>query len=466
MLPILKNDVKSDFIYDSWVKDSVKVFSSFSDEDFFSDKVQHIYFYSDINDDSVNELQELLQEASKTKKNGNIYSTPKPICLHLHSPGGSVNSTNIFYTIIQTQRIPLCIVIETMCASAATNIALLAPYRVMIDFSSYLIHDAFGGNLSTLANIVKSEYTYLEDMVYYQNLLSKRTSLTENEIKHFMNRDVELSASYCFSKKIIDRVLHLPKINSPDHYKNISNLQLSLSSFLKKTNLNHLYISENIYHMNPIVSDIESSNSSLHPKNNIYELCISLDKLFLIKNNNVKPIVIHFKTRNDLALFENANPYWLIQLNYRLALIQKKLPVIAFIEGHQSLDVLSTIMMCPIRIMMKPSILRSTFTYKSSGSAGWGRKLIDVIDNSLFIYNEIVRFFKLTTKLPDAFYKKIRHEIINLTSADLLKHGIIHLCLNITKKNINQKDVLTYLQVNRLSGIENNNNNNKKNKKK
>jgi ATP-dependent protease ClpP protease subunit len=362
----------ADFLYDSWVKESVKVFSSFSDEDFFSDKVQHIYFYSDINDDSVNELQNLLQEASKTKKNGNIYAKPKPICLHLNSSGGSIDSTNIFYTIIQTQRIPLCVVIETVCASGATNIGLLAPYRVMIDFSSYLIHDALGPNMSTKSTVVKSDYIYLEDMVYYQNLLTKRTSLTQNEIKNFMNRDIELSADYCLSKKIIDRILRLPKINSPDHYKNVSNLQLSLSSFLKKTNLNHIYISNDVYNTSPIISDIKMFTTSLNPKTNIYQLCIALDKLFLMKNNNVKPIVLHFKSStSDSAMFEDANPYWLIQLNYRLALIQKKLPVIAFIEGHQSLDLLSTIMMCPIRIMMKPSILRSSFTYQSADSVEW-----------------------------------------------------------------------------------------------
>ena len=120
------------------------VFSKWSDSDFFSDKGHHIYFYSGVNDESVSTLQNLLKEASKTKIINNISSPPKPIIIHLNSPGGSVLSMNLFNTIITTQRVPLCVIIEGLCASAATTLALLAPYRIIIDYSSYLIHDMAG----------------------------------------------------------------------------------------------------------------------------------------------------------------------------------------------------------------------------------------------------------------------------------------------------------------------------------
>ena len=56
MIKILESDISKNILYEDWCNSSYKVFSKFKDEDFFSDKVQHIYFYSDINDDSVNEL--------------------------------------------------------------------------------------------------------------------------------------------------------------------------------------------------------------------------------------------------------------------------------------------------------------------------------------------------------------------------------------------------------------------------
>ena len=69
---------------------------TFTYSDFYSDKAEHIYFYSDINDDSVSQLQMLLQEASKTQISNNVTSPPKPIVIHLNSPGGSVLSENLF----------------------------------------------------------------------------------------------------------------------------------------------------------------------------------------------------------------------------------------------------------------------------------------------------------------------------------------------------------------------------------
>jgi hypothetical protein len=164
------------------------------------------------------------------------------------------------------------------------------------------------------------------------------------------------------------------------------------------------------------------------------------------------------------------NPLELIQLNYRLAMIQKRIPIIAFIEGNQYFDILSTILMCPIRIMMKPSIIQNTFAFKDS--LGWGMKTIDIIDNSLFIFNNVVKFYKNTSNLPHNFYKDMRTKIINLSPKDLLKYDIIHLCLDITKKNILQNDIINYLQINKITGIYNNNNKkvnkskNKSNKKK
>lgn len=457
MLKILKANIDQDDLYDSWVKESNKVFSKFSDDDFFSDKVQHIYFYSDINDDSVNSLQQILYDASKTKiDNSNIYTSPKPICLHLNSHGGSVSSTDFFYTIFQTIRVPLCVIIEALAASAATDIALLAPYRIMLDFSSYLIHDGFGQSLGKTSNIIKSDYSYLHTMLYYKNLLKKRTLLSDNDITVFLERDLYIDSAYCLEKKIIDRILYLPKINNPDYYVDFSDLQLNLSNFLKKTNMNHIYISNELYNTDSIIIDGNNLHSNISAHSNLYNLSIILDNNFLIKKNNVKPIIIHFKSSYEFVMDARSNPLELIQLNYRLAMIQKRIPIIAFIEGSQYFDILSTILMCPIRIMMKPSIIQNTFAFRKS--RGYGMKTIDIIDNSLFIFNNVVKFYKNTSNLPNNFYKIMRTKIINLSPKDLLKYNIIHLCLDITKKNILQNDIINYLQLNKITGIYNNNN--------
>jgi ATP-dependent protease ClpP protease subunit len=171
MIEILKNTISSDVIYDEWVRISKETFNKMSDSDLYSDKVQHIYFYSPITNESVGNLQKLLMEASKTVvSESGIKSIPKPIVIHLSSSGGHDASTNIFNVFSQTQRLPLCVITESMCASAATDLQLLAPYRVMIDYSKYLIHDAAGMTLSKMSNSVKTETFVYTKLI---NLLKK-----------------------------------------------------------------------------------------------------------------------------------------------------------------------------------------------------------------------------------------------------------------------------------------------------
>jgi hypothetical protein len=59
-LKILEGNTSENILYDSWLKDFYKVFSKFTDDDFFSDKVSHIYFYSIIDENSVNNLHKNL----------------------------------------------------------------------------------------------------------------------------------------------------------------------------------------------------------------------------------------------------------------------------------------------------------------------------------------------------------------------------------------------------------------------
>ena len=77
-------EYNSDKIYNNWIKESKRVFSKWKDSDFYSDKAEHIYFYSGVNDESVSQLQKLLQKSSKTKTNNNVTSPPKPVVIHLN----------------------------------------------------------------------------------------------------------------------------------------------------------------------------------------------------------------------------------------------------------------------------------------------------------------------------------------------------------------------------------------------
>ena len=441
----------SDKIYSNWVKECVDFFSKWKDSDFYSDKAEHIYFYSDVNDESVSELQNLLKKSSKTNNINNVTSPPKPIVIHLNSPGGSVLSMNLFNVMILTLRVPLCVIIENTCASAATVLALIAPYRLMIDYSTYLIHDMAGISYGKINETIASDFSFIYQFKSnYLSLLKDRTNLSDAEIKKFISRDMYINSSYCLKKKIIDRVLKFPKIKNSSNYDRsvYSDLSLNLPTFLKKTNLNHLYIdSDKIYDFSNI-GNHENASTILN-SNSLSEICISLDKYILCnKNSIIKPLLIHFKP--DIMKYSNSTD--LVSLQYRIALIQKNTPVVALIEGPQSLGNLSLILMCPIRIMMTPSIISSYFTSKWGGSMGWGWKTIDVLYNTKYILTEVIKFFKNFSKLPSKFYNELQHKIINLKPKDSLEYEIVNQVINFRKITpLTQKDIIDYYNIENLT---------------
>jgi|SaaInlStandDraft_6_1057023.scaffolds.fasta_scaffold06459_1 ATP-dependent protease ClpP protease subunit len=443
-------------IYNNWIKDSIDVFSKWSDSDFFSDKGHHIYFYSGVDDESVSKLQNLLKDSSKTKIIDNISFPPKPIIIHLNSPGGSVLSMNLFNTIITTQRVPLCVIIEGLCASAATTLALLAPYRIIIDYSSYLIHDMAGFSFGKEHEKISEDFQFIYQWrSNYISLLKDRTSLSDEEIKKFISRDLLIDANYCLKNKIIDRILKFPKINNSSYYnkKKYSELSLNLDIFLKKTNLNHIYIDPDKIYDYESVSSNDSSPTLLNAYT-LSELCISLDTYILNqKNNIIKPLLIHLKPSSGYL----CNPLNIISLNYRLSLIQQKTPIIALIEGPQKLDNLGLILMCPIKIMMTPSIISSTFSSISSGSLKFGWKTIDVLYNTKYTIKNIIHFLKKFSKLPKRFYDELPNKIINLKPKDLLKYKIIDQVVNFRDITpLELKNLESYYELDTLTSNYNN----------
>jgi hypothetical protein len=180
------------------------------------------------------------------------------------------------------------------------------------------------------------------------------------------------------------------------------------------------------------------------------QLCLELDNNFLRKDENVKPLIIHFRPQ-EIFTFSNSNMVrWYNILNYRLSLIQKKIPVIAFIEGSQSLDILGSILCCPIRIMMTPSIVSSVFTY-SWDMGGSGMKVIDIMENTKFYMDQVVKYLKEKSKLPTQFYKDMRTKIINLSPETLLKHEIVHKVMKLHTRDMTPKNIIKYLHIDEMT---------------
>ncbi len=444
--------------YQDLISRSVEFFGAFKDEDFFSSKVSHIYYNGVVSREKAQLFREqflMLNETTYTKEN--MREVPKPIVIHLSSGGGDILGIDIFETLIFQARVPFCVVIEDICASAATFLALYAPYRVMIDYSQYLIHDSAGFEYGKTGNsVVKQKYA-LDMFIRYKNLLKSRTRLTDDEITDYINRDKMIVAADCLKKRIVDRVLHFPEIGKYDIGSAKSgNLSLPLNTFLKKTNFN--VITVDLYNMkiasNDSVGAIQTQNPiPFSAIQSLETFIFSLDSMILsnIHMKQIKPVVLQIL---PLYSYTEAfiSPIVHAGLLYRLALIQHLgVPLVAYCEGQQNLSNLFLSLMCPNRIALKPYSITTEFTYRGVEGA-W--KFIDQIYNTRIFMNELKRFGKCFSKLPNAFYEKLDKAIIHISPQEQIQYGLIHHIMDSHPTQISNKNVRAYLKMNHFGKIE------------
>ena len=431
---------------------SKKLFSKWQPEDFFSSKANHIYYYGSITNEKTQMFKDLFLNFNKTNElSSGTKEQPKPIVIHLNSPGGDVRGMNIMDSILFQARVPFCVVIEDLCASASTQLALIAPYRIIIDYSFYLIHDSSGLKFGKTSNSIAFDSFILDQAIRYKKLLKLRTKLTEEEIEECFQRDMLFNSKECLKKGIVDRILTFPKIKSYHIGKeNKGNMSLPISTLLKKTNLN--VISINNENIDSSFSEIISPlyNIGFMDVKNYETFVMALDSQVFHNPNPSQLKTIILQLLPDY-LFTDVlrHPLKNIGILFRLALCQKNgIPLISYMEGIQNLSSLTYMLMCPNRISLTPSYISTLFAFRGN-EFGW--KFIDQIYNTNLMLNEIKRFFKTFSKLPEVFYKNLEKEIMNISPEDQLKYEINHKILDTRSIEINKKEILNYLKFNKIT---------------
>jgi len=102
----------------------------------------HIYFYSDVNNKSAQQLniklKELEEEIIEKFKQSDRHK--EYIYLHINSYGGSVFSAFSIIDTIKNLKVPVVSIIEGTAASAATLISVVCEHRIIYKTSYMLIH--------------------------------------------------------------------------------------------------------------------------------------------------------------------------------------------------------------------------------------------------------------------------------------------------------------------------------------
>jgi ATP-dependent protease ClpP protease subunit len=176
-------------------------------------KENHLYYHTDVNQDSVAEVKQLMRQYSlKIKKLKSKHSciefTPKPLYLHIYSPGGDVHAGfSLFdYIIAYKEHIPVYTIVEGMAASAATIISVAGTQRFITPSSYMLIHQLstfMSGNFEQLKDEFENSTKVMEKII---NIYETYTKITKKKIPRILKHDLIWDANECKKNGLVDDI--------------------------------------------------------------------------------------------------------------------------------------------------------------------------------------------------------------------------------------------------------------------
>lgn len=181
-------------------------------DDVYSEK-NHIYFKTDVNENTIDKLSLEIDHVVRkinNKVNDKSYGTiiPKPIFLHISTPGGDLLSSFFMYDKIKNCQYPIHTIIEGSVASAGSVIALGGSRRYMTENSYLLIHQLSSGVIGTFENIIDEKTNCSNFMkrlvnIYYDNCGGK---MTKTKIKEYLKRDLFWDSKTAIENGLVDAI--------------------------------------------------------------------------------------------------------------------------------------------------------------------------------------------------------------------------------------------------------------------
>ena len=169
-----------------------------------------IYFYNDVNNESIALLNKEIADLSKqlliTQITYDLEQTPN-IKLHINSDGGEVFGALSAVDRIKASKVPVHSYVEGLVASASTLISVCCHKRYVRKNSIMLVHQIrswFSGtyenfkdenqNMDVITNIIKK--------IYLEN-----TKFTDSELTEILKRDIYLDAEECVKYGLADVII-------------------------------------------------------------------------------------------------------------------------------------------------------------------------------------------------------------------------------------------------------------------
>ena len=169
----------------------------------------HIYFYSEVDRDTIFDLIVLIKESEEE----NIILSHKlnidkiPIYLHINSFGGSIFAAFTVIDTIKLCKVPIYSIIEGSSASAATLISVVCCKKYITKSSYMLIHQLSSGCWGKFSEI-EDEFKNLKELMKdIKKIYQENTKIPKKELDNLLNHDLWLNSKKCIDYGLADDIL-------------------------------------------------------------------------------------------------------------------------------------------------------------------------------------------------------------------------------------------------------------------
>jgi ATP-dependent protease ClpP protease subunit len=186
-------------------------------------KDNHLYFHTEVSEESVDEVKKLMRQYwsnfnKVSKINICIEFKPKPLYLHIFSPGGCLYSGFSLYDFIleYKKKIPVYTIVEGRAASAATIISIAGTKRYITPNSYVLIHQLstfFGGNFQQIEDEFKNSKKCMEKIIKIYNT---HTKINIKKLPSILKHDLNWDATQCIEYGLVDEIKLIDVFNDND----------------------------------------------------------------------------------------------------------------------------------------------------------------------------------------------------------------------------------------------------------
>ena len=385
-------------------KDDIKIFEKMTDEDFFSDKLTHIYFNTNVTQKSVTDLIKKIEDANLDiiLPSGAIIK-PKPILIHISSHGGSLTEGMRLLSVFALSSVPIATIVDNLSASAATFLSINSHYRLINKYAFSLIHNysligMFDDKINQLKNTIKIlDITFNQIIERYE----KRTFLKREQLLKILEHDLLLNADICLKYGIVDRIIDIKK--KKDKVIN-TDLDVLLNS-----------------KFNSIMVSCEKTTEKIDN---------------ILFTNNLAPVILFprrysctYNKDVDDTEPDKTSPSIIKTLNIIPRILCLKCPVYAIIEGSISIDDLLPLLFCDHIYIFDYALIVSNILYYYNSS---GFFVEDNLRNTKEIFKIIKNILKEKTNMPDSMIEDINKKF---SFVDAKKAVELKICNSIINYN-------------------------------